>query len=483
MCHSLQYVLSRKKFVAFKRNSSRFYKGWPNRYCLPARPTSYTSTSHGTIVRYDTTLVRCNPISLHQMKSKDTFGYISQQWPEWEARRYWMSDDLKAHHSYPSPEMAAKLLRKLVEKENVKQASWQPSALFKGIVECLQLTPPRKSSSSYQAQSVSYSTASVLNIATSLSVACSKTGYFLKELLVIIDYIVQNEIKWSRREDITHIVDGLAEAQVIVPTVLSMLDECAAVAIAQERAEGKSGMRVGNLLASFAKLGYVPKCLLQEVVSGLNDGFHLHAGRRTTSRLYNIILSMWGVAISGATKQSELVTFLLQELSYQLGEGESGALVPRLGMQLHQFAMAAEMDNPKELHEQLEKHVSLQTLFSSSRVIWTGVINATKYSSSGTHADISSVVATLGLKKHFVEYIVEDPYWCVDIGIPEEKLIIEYDGPTHFARNDIHLPMGPTTFKRRALESKGWKVVSITEREWFAQRGMHAKREYLKSVL
>eukprot|EP00961_Rhodomonas_salina_P128091 1726468-Rhodomonas_salina.2 len=51
--------------------------------------------------------------------------------------------------------------------------------------------------------------------------------------------------------------------------------------------------------------------------------------------------------------------------------------------------------------------------------------------------------------------------------IPQHKLAIEVDGPTHFDLNG-EVPLGRTLMKRRHLRALGFNVVSVSYREWAA---------------
>ena len=72
----------------------------------------------------------------------------------------------------------------------------------------------------------------------------------------------------------------------------------------------------------------------------------------------------------------------------------------------------------------------------------------------------------------------------MDLAVPQQRLAIEADGPSHFTRNtgDVQ-PLGHTSMKHRHLRLLGWQVVSVPWFEWDEIRGPVMRREYLLSRL
>lgn len=52
---------------------------------------------------------------------------------------------------------------------------------------------------------------------------------------------------------------------------------------------------------------------------------------------------------------------------------------------------------------------------------------------------------------------------AVDVALPQQRIAVEVDGPTHYCRNRPHRPVGATLLKRRLLRQQGWAVVSGEE--------------------
>ena len=66
--------------------------------------------------------------------------------------------------------------------------------------------------------------------------------------------------------------------------------------------------------------------------------------------------------------------------------------------------------------------------------------------------------------------------------MPQMRLVIEADGPSHFTRNTGNVqPLGHTVMKARHLQLLGWRVISVPWHEWDDVRGPVMKREYLLS--
>ena len=66
-----------------------------------------------------------------------------------------------------------------------------------------------------------------------------------------------------------------------------------------------------------------------------------------------------------------------------------------------------------------------------------------------------------------VEHIYEDVStgYAVDIAIPELRIAVEIDGPSHFARN-AKRRLGPSVMKHRQLDDMGWHVFPLTAEDW-----------------
>ena len=84
------------------------------------------------------------------------------------------------------------------------------------------------------------------------------------------------------------------------------------------------------------------------------------------------------------------------------------------------------------------------------------------------HERVSSALHKMGMN-HEIEHLTEDGAFSVDIhmlssggsgGSSSLRMAIEVDGPTHFATN-TRKPLGPTLWRRRMLEARGYHVLSL----------------------
>ena len=71
----------------------------------------------------------------------------------------------------------------------------------------------------------------------------------------------------------------------------------------------------------------------------------------------------------------------------------------------------------------------------------------------------------------------------MDLAVPQKRLLIEADGPSHFTRNtgNVRRPLGHTAMKKRHLKLLGWQVISVPWYEWDDIRGPVLRRDYLLS--
>ncbi|GMH29696.1 hypothetical protein Nepgr_031539 [Nepenthes gracilis] len=72
--------------------------------------------------------------------------------------------------------------------------------------------------------------------------------------------------------------------------------------------------------------------------------------------------------------------------------------------------------------------------------------------------------------------------YTLDAVLVDHKVALEIDGPTHFSRNS-GAPLGHTMLKRRYVAAAGWKLVSVSHREWEELQGSSQQLEYLRDLL
>ena len=94
---------------------------------------------------------------------------------------------------------------------------------------------------------------------------------------------------------------------------------------------------------------------------------------------------------------------------------------------------------------------------------------------------IKDLLSEYGDDESVVEMEFKDPVtgYLIDIALPNNRIAIEADGPTHFTRNTLR-PLGPTLMKWHLLEIAQWAVVSVPFGDWNASQD---KRSYLKHLI
>ena len=70
----------------------------------------------------------------------------------------------------------------------------------------------------------------------------------------------------------------------------------------------------------------------------------------------------------------------------------------------------------------------------------------------------------------------------LDIAIPDLRIAIEIDGPTHFARNVLR-PLGATVLKQRHLEAMGWALLSVRNEVWDNPIGQKVQLQELRELM
>ena len=116
---------------------------------------------------------------------------------------------------------------------------------------------------------------------------------------------------------------------------------------------------------------------------------------------------------------------------------------------------------------------------------------------SNAHRDISILLTEMGFDHDnevspFVDntaslFIGGDEFMAIDMANLEDRIAIEFDGPSHFLGlgHDGRVESGKTKMKSRMLKKLGWKVIKIPWFEWkdFNIREDENKVKYLKGKL
>ncbi|GIL69916.1 hypothetical protein Vretimale_10067 [Volvox reticuliferus] len=70
--------------------------------------------------------------------------------------------------------------------------------------------------------------------------------------------------------------------------------------------------------------------------------------------------------------------------------------------------------------------------------------------------------------------------YSIDITLPQLRIALEADGPTHISRTPGGAVLGATAMKRRHLQRMGWHVVNVTYKEWDKLTSESARRAFLQ---
>jgi hypothetical protein len=65
-----------------------------------------------------------------------------------------------------------------------------------------------------------------------------------------------------------------------------------------------------------------------------------------------------------------------------------------------------------------------------------------------------------------VEHLTEDGYFSIDIALPDQRIALEFDGPTHFMSDGTNTQAMKTKLRDLLLQKRGWRVVSVPYFEW-----------------
>jgi very-short-patch-repair endonuclease len=74
--------------------------------------------------------------------------------------------------------------------------------------------------------------------------------------------------------------------------------------------------------------------------------------------------------------------------------------------------------------------------------------------------------------------------YAVDIGIPQLRVVLEADGPSHMSRvGGGRRALGATLMKKRHLELMGWRVVNVTFQQWNRLTSEQEREAFLRMRL
>ena len=253
-----------------------------------------------------------------------------------------------------------------------------------------------------------------------------------------------------------------------------------------EKAGEFDARSVANIVWGYAKLGRTPG---KEAWEALEGAVVRVAGDLTPQAVAN---TLWGYGTLGRMPGEEAWHALEGAVAVVRLAGASTNNAEQLHQQLFQFHMSCQLAAP---HLRL-LHDDMLALAEHS---WKHATN--NLTISRLHKKVSVVMHTLGVE-HAVEHLTEDGVFSIDIHVKPEPhnndvgsgrrtsgatgslgaagLAVEVDGPTHFTGN-THEPLGPTLWRRRMLEARGYRVLSLPYFELDAARADMG--EYIRARL
>ena len=103
---------------------------------------------------------------------------------------------------------------------------------------------------------------------------------------------------------------------------------------------------------------------------------------------------------------------------------------------------------------------------------------ARKVTVSNGQREVGESLRRLGIS-HELEYITADGLFSIDLAIVDQRIALEFDGPSHFTTNTLE-PLGHTRLRDRLLSAMGWCVVSIPFFEWDRLHQTEQRDAYVK---
>ena len=212
-----------------------------------------------------------------------------------------------------------------------------------------------------------------------------------------------------------------------------------------------------SLLWGFAVLNHAPHGLLRDLEEHLlervgDDLIVSSSSPRWTTKQWATLL--WALAVLGRAG-SPLVGAVMRELSLHGQDLKNAG--PHALHQLHQAweARLRESGNNPDVTAE----AAACSVRRTAQAAWLQHLVDARPIKSRYQEYLVSGLIRLGVVD-FVEEDVSSGYQ-VDVALPELRLALEADGPTHRSRTTGSL-LGSTVLKHRALEAQGWRVVSLS---------------------
>ncbi|GBG86236.1 hypothetical protein CBR_g41140 [Chara braunii] len=261
---------------------------------------------------------------------------------------------------------------------------------------------------------------------------------------------------------------GFAVLNHYSPALLDAIAKAAASKIATVPSQNMS-----NILFTLASFGHPSSTFLDVYIDEVNS--RLEEGKLPRQAAANIA---WALVVLGHFPRRLFP--LLRACLSQYDDYSSRELC-----QLYQVELALKVEAPEMGERQRGLDSSprqyLQNLWLSGYIkqfakgCWEDMNKKENLLTSNFQRSIAEVLDDMGLEP-VTEYEVGG--YKTDMALPSNRVIIEADGPTHFAANMRNWQMGPTRLKARVLQAQGWSVVQIAYFAW-EEMSTHGERRAL----
>lgn len=116
-------------------------------------------------------------------------------------------------------------------------------------------------------------------------------------------------------------------------------------------------------------------------------------------------------------------------------------------------------------------------LLEAAELVWQAEAS-NRHTKQGSYYARELVDAVIGLGLQYIEEDAASGY-AVDVSLPQLRVAIEADGPSHRARNTGQ-PLGSTAMKQRHVHAAGWQLITVPHDDWDKLQARSQKLRYLQ---
>jgi hypothetical protein len=263
--------------------------------------------------------------------------------------------------------------------------------------------------------------------------------------------------KMTNPQEVSSVLYGFAVlGSPPTPATLDALD-----AAAERTAQEMNAQEVANILWSFAVFDRSPPSAVIDAASALADGF-------TTEGLVQCFQAHAAEVLAGRRLKSGPVS------------DASDSDASREFRRLAGFPRECDFRGSPSRGTAISGWISAELLEhaeSAWRRCQVDRVDNTK--TSDLHRDVSYTLTGLG-REHLLKGLTDDGLFRVDCLIANGQIAVEVNGPACYVERE---PTGGTLLRKRLLEARGFRVVSVPGNEWERLRTERDKRAYLQGLL